>query len=79
MAITKRLWVLHCLDNEHEFTSEARALAVAAAYLIVSPNAPRLWRVDLTIRPSQPSPLSRCVVWVQAGEAVEVELTGKVI
>ncbi len=68
-------WFLSCLDNEHEFTSEADALAVATAYLIVSPNAPRLWRVDLTIHPS---PLSRCVVWVQAGEAVEVELTGKV-
>ncbi len=73
--MAKSLWFLRCLDNEHEFTSEADARAVAAAYLIVSPNAPRLWRVDLTIHPS---PLSRCVVWVQAGEAVEVELAGKV-
>ncbi len=72
---TKCLWFLRCLDNEHEFTSEADALAVAGAYLIVSPNAPRLWRVELTIHPS---PLPRCVVWVQAGEPVEVELAGKV-
>ncbi len=72
---TKSLWLLRCLEHEHEFTSEAAALAVAAAYLIVSPNAPRLWRVDLTI---YPSPLSRCVVWVQEGDAVEVELAGKV-
>ncbi len=73
---TKSLWFLRCLDNEHEFVAEADALAVAAAYLSVSPNAPRLWRADLTM---QPSPLPRCVVWVQDGEAVEVELAGKVI
>ncbi len=72
---TKSLWLLRCLEHEHEFDTEADALAVAAAYLIVSPNAPRLWRVDLTIHPS---PLPRCVVWVQAGEPVEVELAGKV-
>ena len=69
---TKRLWFLRCLDNEHEFHTEADALAVAAAYLTVSPNAPRLWRVDLTMHPS---PLSRCVVLIQAGEPVEVEVT----
>ncbi len=69
--VTRSMWFLHCLDNEHMFIFEADALAVAAAYLLVSPNAPRLWRVDVALRPDR---YGRTVL-VQAGDLVEVELT----
>ncbi len=67
------LYVLKCLDNEHRTTLEHEALALAAAYTVVACQAPRLWRIPLTTRPS---PFSRCVMLVDAGDAVEVELPG---